>query len=105
MGKYADGRYTPPCRETSTPKLSFFHKLHLPYFGNDMSKSEQSRLAAEAFTLVDKAFRGNKRDVFSWFETANPNLSGDVPLNLIKSGKIRKLLKFLQSSAFSSSLK
>jgi len=70
-----------------------------------MARSEQSKLAAEAFTLVDKAFRGNKRDVFSWFETPNTHLSGDVPLNLIKSGKIRKLLTFLRSSAFSSSLK
>jgi len=58
-----------------------------------------------AYDAVNRAFHGDKKLVFIWFNTKNTNLGGDTPLDLIKANKVKKLLSFVTSPAFPGTLK
>ena len=52
----------------------------------------------EARTKVFKFFDENEEKYFAWFETPNPLLGGVAPDEMIRCGRVRKLVDFINTS-------
>lgn len=46
--------------------------------------------------LVLEYFTGDKDKTFEWFETPNPDLDRMIPIEMIKLGRGKKLLAFIE---------
>lgn len=56
------------------------------------------REVATAATLVAEFFNGDATKTQLWFSTPNPQLGNITPLDMIKIGRVRKLLTFVQTA-------
>lgn len=50
------------------------------------------------YLLIKKYFRGDEEKTLLWFKTKNPSLGGKAPLDMIRDGRSKKLIDFIQSS-------
>jgi len=51
-------------------------------------------------TLLTTFFKNDEQKVAYWLDTINVNLGGLRPIDMIKLGKEKKLLKFIENAAF-----
>lgn len=51
----------------------------------------------ECFDKIKAFFNGDMDKTYAWFETKNPALGFISPLDMIKSGRQMKLLKFIDN--------
>ena len=56
------------------------------------------RDVATTVTLVAEFFAGDQSKTLLWFSTPNPRLGNLLPLDMIKMGRVRKLLTFVQTA-------
>jgi hypothetical protein len=56
------------------------------------------RDVATTATLVAEFFDGNSTKTELWFSTPNPQLGNITPVDMIKIGRVRKLLSFVQTA-------
>jgi hypothetical protein len=56
------------------------------------------RDVATTATLVAEFFEGNSSKTLLWFSTPNPQLGDIAPVDMIKIGRVRKLLAFVQTA-------
>jgi hypothetical protein len=56
------------------------------------------REVATTATLVAEFFGGDRARTLLWFATPNPQLGEMTPLDMIKIGRVRKLLTFVQNA-------
>jgi hypothetical protein len=52
----------------------------------------------KAVKLIHRFFKGDKTKVALWFTTTNPGLGNVAPLEMIRVGRIKKLLDFIKSA-------
>ena len=50
------------------------------------------------YDLVRKFFNDDPQKTILWFNTPNPALASEIPLQMIMKGRVNKLLKFIKSS-------
>jgi hypothetical protein len=51
----------------------------------------------EVTKIVNNYFKGNDEKTILWFKTKNPLLGGIAPIEMIKNGRSKKLLSFVES--------
>ena len=56
------------------------------------------RDVATTATLVAEFFGGDSSKTVLWFSTPNPQLGSITPLDMIKMGRVRRLLAFVQTA-------
>lgn len=55
------------------------------------------RIAQECYDKVLKYFKGDDKKAWYWFEHATPGLGGVSPLDMIKRGRVKKLLLYIDN--------
>lgn len=70
------------------------------YEDNKIPKELQERLTewAIAINLVAGFFKNNRDKTFLWFSMPNPLLGGMSPRDMIRVGRFKKLLNFIQTA-------
>lgn len=69
----------------------------LPKIADPRTSIERSRIYfCEAWTLVEGFFEGDKDKTREWFFNKNSHLGGLTPADMVKSGHVRKLLRWLK---------
>jgi len=53
---------------------------------------------ANIITLVAEYFEGNPRKTALWFRTSNPMLGGIAPRDMIRYGRYKRLMKFINAA-------
>lgn len=80
-------------RATHLSETSIRYDLRMP----DPLESWLREVATTA-TLVAEFFSGDQSKTQLWFSTPNPQLGNITPLDMIKIGRVRKLLSFVQTA-------
>ena len=57
---------------------------------------KDTKTIQECYNLVNDYFHGNTRKIWHWFQYKNPALGGVSALDMIKSGRSKKLLAFIK---------
>ena len=52
----------------------------------------------KCYDLVRQFFKDDNKKTINWFHEDNSSLGGTKPINMIKSGRVDKLLTFIRSS-------
>jgi len=52
----------------------------------------------ESFDLINGFFHGNENKTLLWFNTINPCLGHVKPIEMIRNGRLDKLLQFIKCS-------
>lgn len=58
---------------------------------------KEKEAIAKCFKLVDQYFKHDKVKIFAWFGTINPWLGNEKPIDMIKKGRAKKLLQFIET--------
>ncbi len=56
---------------------------------------QHNKIPHEYFMAVKDYFYGDETKAWSWFRTPNPNFHMQSPLQLIKDGKAKKVMLFI----------
>lgn len=57
----------------------------------------EEKLKQEAYDKVLKFFGGNHDKTWAWFQSDNVGIGMITPLDMIKRGRVKKLLMFIDS--------
>jgi hypothetical protein len=80
-------------RATKLSERSVRYDLRMP----ELLESWLRDVATTA-TLVAEFFGGDRTKTSLWFSTPNPQLGNVAPLDMIRIGRVRKLLSFVQTA-------
>jgi hypothetical protein len=80
-------------RATHLSEASIRYDLRMPE-----TLASWLRDVATTATLVAEFFDGDQSKTLLWFSTPNPQLGNLTPMDMVKIGRVRKLLTFVQTA-------